>query len=127
MPVSLGAETTKEEMKINSTLQKSGLKSVQRVETNQRKDYQHDGYNEQQAKVTSLCVTEKINESIISILEIGSRVANNNPDKMSYNWHGKIVGFDRDGANVSWDERKGMKGGQVLWHRLSELRLLEKQ
>jgi putative DNA primase/helicase len=56
--------------------------------------------------------------------EIGSSVANNNPEKNSYNWHGTIVGFDGDGADVRWDERKGMKGGQVLWHNLSELRLL---
>ncbi|NJO99131.1 MAG: hypothetical protein HC764_26680 [Pleurocapsa sp. CRU_1_2] len=59
-----------------------------------------------------------------SAFEIGSSVANNNPEKKSYNWHGTIVSFSEGGADVRWDERKGMQGGQVLWHRLTELRLL---
>lgn len=57
-------------------------------------------------------------------LEIGSRVANNNPNNKSYNWHGTIVGFSNGGADVRWQERQGMKGGEILWHRLSDLRLL---
>ncbi len=57
-------------------------------------------------------------------LEIGSRVANNNPNNKSYNWHGTIVGFSKAGADVRWQERRGMRGGEILWHRLSELRLL---
>ncbi len=77
-----------------------------------------------QERVTASAHSSKSESFDSSTFEIGSRVANNNPDKKSYNWHGTIVGFDLDGADVRWDERKGMKGGQVLWHRLSELRLL---
>lgn len=71
-------------------------------------------------------VTASTNDSLAesSTFEIGSPVANNNPEKKSYNWHGTIVGFNKGGADVLWDERKGVKGGQVLWHQLSELRLL---
>ena len=62
--------------------------------------------------------------------KVGSRVANIDPTNTSYNWHGTIVRLgqskyaDVNGAEVSWDERKGMKGGQVLFHRLEELRLI---
>ncbi len=102
----------------------SQQESVQRMKVSQSKDYSYDGHGGQQTEPTFSAVEEKVSEQVTSILEIGSRVANNNPDKKSYNWHGTIVGFDLDGADVRWDERKGMKGGQVLWHRLSELRLL---
>ncbi len=63
-------------------------------------------------------------------LKVGDRVANIDPTKTNYNWHGTIVRIgkskysDVTGADVSWDERKGMKGGQILFHRLEELRLI---
>lgn len=57
-------------------------------------------------------------------LEIGSRVANRDPNKKSYNWHGTIIGFRDGGVDVRWQERRGMKGGEVLWHRNEDLRSL---
>ena len=98
--------------------------SVHRVEAPDTKDYSHDGHSDPKNQTLISTTTEKVSEPITSILEIGSRVANNDPEKKSYNWHGTIVGFSKDGAEISWDERKGMQGGQVLWHRLTELRLL---
>jgi hypothetical protein len=62
--------------------------------------------------------------------KVGSRVAVIDPEKKSYNWHGTIVRIGKSkyadvyGADVSWDERKGMMGGPILFHRLEELRLI---
>ena len=98
--------------------------SVHRIEASDTKDYSHDGHSDHQTQTSISTITEKVNEPVMSILEIGSRVANNDSEKKSYHWHGTIVGFSKDGAEISWDERKGMQGGQVLWHRLSELRPL---
>ena len=85
--------------------------------------------NEEVASTASLASpldTERLTASSTAstTLEIGSRVANNNPNNKSYNWHGTIVGFSNGGADVRWQERLGMRGGEILWHRLSDLRLL---
>jgi DNA-binding transcriptional ArsR family regulator/archaellum biogenesis ATPase FlaH len=56
--------------------------------------------------------------------QVGSRVASRDSQQVSYNWHGTIARFRNGGADVRWDERQGMKGGEVLWHRLEDLRLL---
>ena len=49
-------------------------------------------------------------------------------DNSCHNWHGTIVNIGEYGevygAEVSWDERQGKKGGQILFHRLEELRLI---
>ncbi len=116
-------ETTDTQPNNNST-PNSKSESVQSVEGNNNKDSNYNGQEE--PKNSSLNSTDKetVSESETSVFEIGSRVANNDPEKTSYNWHGTIVGFSQGGADVCWDERKGMRGGQVLWHRLTELRLL---
>lgn len=105
-------------------IQNSESGSVQSAKASVSKGCDHDGHDDQQTQPLISTTTQTVSESETSILEIGSRVANNDPDKMSYNWHGKIVSFSKGGADVYWDERKGMQGGQVLWHRLTELRLL---
>jgi KaiC/GvpD/RAD55 family RecA-like ATPase len=105
-------------------IQNSELGSVQSAKASASKDYNHDGHDDLSNSPLNLTNPETVNETKTSILEIGSRVASNDPEKKSYNWHGTIVGFSQGGAEVCWDERKGMQGGQVLWHRLSELRLL---
>ena len=72
-------------------------------------------------------ITGSITDSPASLttqLEVGERVASNDPTEKSYNWHGTIARFRNGGADVRWDERQGMKGGEVLWHRLEDLRLL---
>lgn len=56
--------------------------------------------------------------------KVGSKVAHVDPKRESYHWHGTITAIDGDKAKVRWDERKGMKGGQILTHRLSDLRLI---
>ena len=116
-------ETTDTQPNNNST-PNSKSETVQTPETTNNKDYNHNGQEE--SKNSSLNSTKKeiVSESETSVLEIGSRVASNDPEKKSYNWHGTIVGFSQGGAEVRWEERKGMQGGQVLWHRLTELRLL---
>ena len=108
----------------NNLTPNSKLETVQSVEGNNSKDYGHNGHKEPKNSSSNSTEKEIVSESETSVFEIGSRVANNNPEKKSYNWHGKIVGFSNDGADVCWDEREGMQGGQVLWHRLTELRLL---
>jgi phage/plasmid-associated DNA primase len=56
--------------------------------------------------------------------KIGSKVAHVDPKRESYNWHGTITEINADKAKVHWEERKGLRGGQVLTHRLSDLRLI---
>ncbi|NJL51916.1 MAG: AAA family ATPase [Hydrococcus sp. SU_1_0] len=116
-------ETTDTQPNNNST-SNSKLETVQSPETANNKDYNHNGQEEPQNSSLNSTEKEIVSESETSVFEIGSRVANNDPENTSYNWHGTIVGFNKGGAEVSWDERKGMQGGQVLWHRLTELRLL---
>jgi predicted transcriptional regulator len=118
-----GLDTMDTEPKAN-LIQDSKLESVQSAKASVTKDSNHDGHDNQQTQPSISTTTQTVRESETSILEIGSRVANNDPEKTSYSWHGKIVGFNQGGVEVSWDERKGMQGGQVLWHHLTELRLL---
>jgi hypothetical protein len=108
----------------NNLTPNSKSETVQSLEVTISKDSHHNGHEEPKNPPLNSTDKEIVSETEMSILEVGSPVANNDPDKMSYNWHGTIVGFNQDGAEVSWDERKGMQGGQVLWHRLTELRLL---
>jgi putative DNA primase/helicase len=56
--------------------------------------------------------------------KIGSKVAHVDPKRESYNWHGTITEINGDKAKVRWEERLGIRGGQILTHRLSELRLI---
>jgi hypothetical protein len=129
--MSVVAETTaKSESETTDTQPNNNLSPnskseiVQSAEATDTEDFHHNGQEDQKNPPLNSTDKEIVSESETSILEVGSPVANNDPDKMSYNWHGTIVGFNKDGAEVSWDERKGMQGGQVLWHRLTELRLL---
>jgi AAA domain len=116
-------ETTDTQPNTNLT-PNSKLETVQSPEVNNTEDFHHNGHEEPKNPPLNSTEKETVNESETSILEVGSRVASNDPENKSYNWHGTIVGFNQGGAEVSWDERKGMQGGQVLWHRLTELRLL---
>jgi hypothetical protein len=125
------AETTaKAELETTDTQPNNNLtpnsksEIVQSAEATDTKDFHHNGQEDQKNPTLNSTDQEIVNETEMSILEVGSPVANNDPDKMSYNWHGTIVGFSQGGADVCWDERKGIPGGQVLWHRLTELRLL---
>ncbi|PIG94577.1 DUF5906 domain-containing protein [Gloeocapsopsis sp. IPPAS B-1203] len=58
--------------------------------------------------------------------KVGSKVANIDPKSESYNWHGTITAIDGDKAKVHWEERaqRKIRGGAVLKHSLSELRLI---
>lgn len=59
-----------------------------------------------------------------SNFKIGDRVAHANPKEKSYNWHGEIVAITPPTAKVKWEERKGMRGGEILSAELSNLRLI---
>ncbi|HHP7231788.1 MAG TPA: hypothetical protein ACFCUY_13140 [Xenococcaceae cyanobacterium] len=123
IPSQSGVGTMDTALKTNLT-QNSETGSVQSAKVSDSKGCNHDGHDGQKTQSLISTTTKTVSESETSILEIGSRVASNDPEKKSYNWHGKIVGFSQGGADVCWDERKGMQGGQVLWHRLTELRPL---
>jgi len=46
---------------------------------------------------------------------VGDKVAGNNPEDSSYNWHGRIVEIHTTiSCKVDWQEREGMKGGRVI-------------
>lgn len=122
-PTQSESDTMDTALKTNLT-QHSEMGSVQSAKASDSIDCIHDGHDGQQTQSLISTTTQTVSETKTSILEIGSRVASKDPEKKSYNWHGTIVGFSQGGADVRWDERKGMQGGQVLWHRLSELRLL---
>ncbi|MDJ0902092.1 MAG: AAA family ATPase [Xenococcus sp. MO_188.B8] len=123
---SVSKTTTPSESETMDTKPKTNnlIENVQRTKAPTRNDDDRAGREDEKNDVSNSSDGITVDKSETSILEIGSRVANNNHEKKSYNWHGKIVGFDGDGAKVCWDERKGIQGGQVLWHRLTELRLL---
>ncbi|MGB3266229.1 MAG: DUF3854 domain-containing protein [Microcoleus sp.] len=51
----------------------------------------------------------------IKAFRLGDEVAGNNPEDISYNWHGRIVEIHTSiGCKVDWQERDGMKGGRVI-------------
>jgi hypothetical protein len=65
-----------------------------------------------------------IDVETVPLLKKGDKVAHKDPAQKSYNWHGVIASVKYDGScYVRWDERRNMKGGDVLWYRLSDLRL----
>lgn len=62
-----------------------------------------------------------------SCFKVGDRVAHINPNDISHDWHGTILEINTQSAKVRWDERKRMRGGQVLRHKLAELRHIEEK
>ncbi|MEG3965999.1 DUF3854 domain-containing protein [Microcoleus sp. S36a_B3] len=51
----------------------------------------------------------------LKAFRVGDKVAGNNPEDMSYNWHGRIVEIHTSiSCKVDWQEREGMKGGRII-------------
>ena len=51
----------------------------------------------------------------LKAFRVGDKVAGNNPEDASYNWHGRIVEIHTSiNCKVDWQEREGMKGGRVI-------------
>jgi putative DNA primase/helicase len=51
----------------------------------------------------------------LKAFRVGDKVAGNNPDDASYNWHGRIVEIHTSiNCKVDWQEREGMRGGRVI-------------
>ncbi|MBE9163484.1 DUF3854 domain-containing protein [Tychonema sp. LEGE 06208] len=51
----------------------------------------------------------------LKAFRVGDKVAGNNPEDISYNWHGRIVEIHTSiSCKVDWQEREGMKGGRVI-------------
>jgi putative DNA primase/helicase len=51
----------------------------------------------------------------LKAFKVGDKVAGNNPDNASYNWHGRIVEIHTSiNCKVDWQEREGMRGGRVI-------------
>jgi putative DNA primase/helicase len=51
----------------------------------------------------------------LKAFRVGDKVAGNNPENASYNWHGRIVEIHTSiNCKVDWQEREGMKGGRVI-------------
>jgi putative DNA primase/helicase len=51
----------------------------------------------------------------LKAFRVGDKVAGNNPDDPSYNWHGRIVEIHTSiNCKVDWQEREGMRGGRVI-------------
>ncbi len=74
---------------------------------------------------TNFVTNPIIDVETVPLLKKGDKVAHKDPAQKSYNWHGVITSVKDDGSScyVRWNERRGMKGGDVLWYRLSDLRL----
>lgn len=70
--------------------------------------------------------TKNFPPASVSNLKVGDRVAHVDPTRESYNWHGRITEINGDEAKVYWEERsqRKIRGGAVLKHSLSELRLI---
>jgi len=51
----------------------------------------------------------------LKAFRVGDKVAGNNPEDASYNWHGRIVEIHTSiNCKVDWQEREGMKGGRII-------------
>jgi len=51
----------------------------------------------------------------LKAFRVGDKVAGNNPEDASYNWHGRIVEIHTSiNCKVDWQEREGYKGGRVI-------------
>jgi putative DNA primase/helicase len=51
----------------------------------------------------------------LKAFKVGDKVAGNNPEDASYNWHGRIVEIHTSiNCKVDWQEREGMRGGRVI-------------
>jgi putative DNA primase/helicase len=51
----------------------------------------------------------------LKAFKVGDKVAGNNPENASYNWHGRIVEIHTSiNCKVDWQEREGMRGGRVI-------------
>jgi hypothetical protein len=51
----------------------------------------------------------------LKAFRVGDKVAGNNPEDPSYNWHGRIVEIHTSiNCKVDWQERQGMRGGRVI-------------
>jgi putative DNA primase/helicase len=51
----------------------------------------------------------------LKAFRVGDKVAGNNPEDASYNWHGRIVEIHTSiNCKVDWQEREGMRGGRVI-------------
>jgi putative DNA primase/helicase len=51
----------------------------------------------------------------LKAFRVGDKVAGNNPENASYNWHGRIVEIHTSiNCKVDWQEREGMRGGRVI-------------
>jgi putative DNA primase/helicase len=51
----------------------------------------------------------------LKAFRVGDKVAGNNPENASYNWHGRIVEIDTSiTCKVDWQEREGHKGGRII-------------
>jgi len=57
---------------------------------------------------------------------VGDKVAGNNPEDASYNWHGRIVEIHTSiNCKVDWQEREGMRGGRVISMLFCNLRKIK--
>jgi len=55
----------------------------------------------------------------LKAFRVGDKVAGNNLDDASYNWHGRIVEIHTSiSCKVNWQECEGMKGGRVISNAL---------
>ncbi|MEG3902065.1 DUF5906 domain-containing protein [Microcoleus sp. B4-C5] len=51
----------------------------------------------------------------LKAFRVGDKVAGNNPEDSSYNWHGRILEIHTSiSCKVDWQEREGKKGGRVI-------------
>jgi len=62
----------------------------------------------------------------LKAFKVGDKVAGNNPEDASYNWHGRIVEIHTSiNCKVDWQEREGMRGGRVISMLFCNLRKIK--
>jgi putative DNA primase/helicase len=62
----------------------------------------------------------------LKAFRVGDKVAGNNPEDASYNWHGRIVEIHTSiNCKVDWQEREGMRGGRVISMLFCNLRKIK--
>jgi hypothetical protein len=81
--------------------------------------------NSERQKVAELLTGVPCSDPL-KAFRVGDKVAGNNPDNASYNWHGRIVEIDTSiTCKVDWQEREGMRGGRVISMLFCNLRKIK--
>jgi len=81
--------------------------------------------NSERQKIAELLIGVPCSDPL-KAFRVGDKVAGNNPEDASYNWHGRIVEIHTSiNCKVDWQEREGMRGGRIISMLFCDLRKIK--